>query len=125
MHDSNCNNSAANKQIYKIPICKNIMLQRRCFAQLRSNYRDISRPTLYSTCLPGWPNMRVTGNKHVPELGRPDMFLLSPRNICVSLAKNFVAPYTVSEVAKLGGIEGACVKMSLARCRPGLARLLQ
>ncbi len=42
------------------------------------------------------------------------MFLLSPRNICVSLATNFVARYKVSEVAKLGDTEGT--SMSRVTC---------
>ncbi len=43
------------------------------------------------------------------------MFLLSPRNICVCFATNFVAHCKVSEVAKLGDIEGTC---HLEQCRP-------
>ncbi len=40
---------------------------------------------------------------HVAETGN---VLLSPGNICVSFATNFVARYKVSEVAKLGDTEG-------------------
>ncbi len=60
-----------------------------------------------------WLNMRVTSEQHVPQLifmsRRQEMFLLYPRNICVSLATNFVARYKVSEVAKLGDTEGTSV----------------
>ncbi len=34
------------------------------------------------------------------------MFLLSPRNSCLSLATNLVVRYEASEVAKLGDIQG-------------------
>ncbi len=37
-----------------------------------------------------------------------EKFMLSPRNICVSLTANFVMPYKVSEVANLEDIEGTC-----------------
>ncbi len=43
-----------------------------------------------SVYLPGWLNMHVTSEQHVPELQRQGMFLLSPRFICVSLATNLV-----------------------------------
>ncbi len=49
------------------------------------------------------------------------MFLLSPSNICVSLATNFIARYKVSEVAKLGDTEGTSVvvpDMSPSLARP-------
>ncbi len=36
------------------------------------------------------------------------MFLLSPRNICVSFPANFVACYKFSKMVKLGDIEGTC-----------------
>ncbi len=72
---------------------------------------NLSRATLYSACLPGLLNMRVTSEQHVPRViirmsQRQEMFLLSPRNTYVSLATNFVARYKVSEVAKLGDTEG-------------------
>ncbi len=70
---------------------------------------DMSRATLYLACLPG-------GAKHAsdrpatcpPSHGDKKCFLLSPRTISVSLAATFVARYKVSEVAKLGDIEGTC-----------------
>ncbi len=44
------------------------------------------------------------------------MFLLSPRNIFVSLNTKVVARYKVAEVAKLGDIEGTChLRRYLAR----------
>ncbi len=49
------------------------------------------------------------------------MFLLSPRNICVPLAANFVAHYEVSEVAKLGDTGGGIVARDMS---PSLARPL-
>ncbi len=41
-----------------------------------------------------------------PESRRQELFLLSPRNICVSLAINIDARFKVFELAKLGDIEG-------------------
>ncbi len=55
--------------------------------------------TLYSACLPVWLNMRVTSEKHVPQVAKTRNAL---RNILVSLATSFVARYKVSHVAKLG-----------------------
>ncbi len=78
---------------------------------------DMSRATLYSACLPGWLNMRVTSEKHLPQVicmsQRQKMFLLSPRSICVSLATNFVARYKVPEVAKLGDTEGTSMSRTI------------
>ncbi len=86
---------------------------------------DLSRATLFSVCLPRWLNMRVTSEQHVPRFicmsWRQEMFLLSPRNISVSLAMNIFTRY--SEVAKLGDTEGT--SMFVARdMSPNLARPL-
>ncbi len=43
-----------------------------------------------------------------PESRGQEMFLLSPRNIFVSLATDFVMRYKVSDVAKLGDMKGTC-----------------
>ncbi len=43
-----------------------------------------------------------------PGSRNQEMFLLSPRNISVFVATNFVTHYKVSEVAKLRDIEGTC-----------------
>ncbi len=79
---------------------------------------ELSRATLYSTCLLGWLNMKVTSKQHVPRVicmsWRQEMSLLSPRNVCVSLAINFVRCYKVSEGAKLRDAEGT--SMSHATC---------
>ncbi len=40
------------------------------------------------------------------------MFLLSPKNICLSLTTNFVARYKVSEVVQLGDIEGTDINVA-------------
>ncbi len=86
---------------------------------------DLSRATLNSACLPGWLNMRVTSEQHVPRVicmsRKQEMLLLSPRNICMYLATNFVARYKVSVVANLEDTEGT--SMSRATCLlvlPGL-----
>ncbi len=79
---------------------------------------DLLRATVYSVCLPGWLNMRVTSEQHVPRIicmsRRQELLLLSPRNICVSLAINFVVRYKVSEVAKRRDTEGT--SMSRVTC---------
>ncbi len=78
----------------------------------------LSRATLNSACLPGWLNMRVTSGQHVPRVicmsRRQEMFLLSPRNFCMSLPAIFVARYKVSEVAKLGDTEGTSMPCHVA-----------
>ncbi len=52
------------------------------------------------------------------------MFLLY-KHICVPLAKNFVARYQVSKVAKLGDIDGHVTGKNVARgASPSLARPL-
>ncbi len=48
---------------------------------------------------------------HVHVL-RQEMFLLRARNLCVSLATNFVARYTVSEVAQVGDTEGKSINVA-------------
>ncbi len=83
---------------------------------------DLSHATLFGVakCLPGWLNMRVTSEReqHVARVicmsQRQEMLPLSPRNICVSLAINFVALFKASEVAKLGDTD--VTSMSPARC---------
>ncbi len=63
--------------------------------------------------------------KRIRVSRRQEMFLLSPRNICVSLATNFVA-LKVSEVAKQDTLRGHVtydnvahdMSSSLARARP-------
>ncbi len=53
---------------------------------------DMWRAALYSPCLQGWLNMRVTSEQHVSRAicmsQRQEMFLLFPSNFCVSLATN-------------------------------------
>ncbi len=83
---------------------------------------DMLRATLHSACLPGWLNMQVTSEQHIPKSKRQKVFLLSTRNIWDSLAINFAVRYKVFQLAKLGDIEGTrdnvdC-DMSLSLPRP-------
>ncbi len=72
-----------------------------------ANLGDMPRVTLYSACLSGWLNIRVTSEQHVPQVPETRNVSIVSQNVCVSRS-NFVARYKVSEVAKLGDIEGTC-----------------
>ncbi len=62
----------------------------------------MSLAKLYLACLPGWLNMRMTSP---PSREDKQCFFFLTETFAF-LATNFVARYKVSEVAKLGDIEG-------------------
>ncbi len=72
---------------YNVRRTSNTALNGHCYGLAKLG--DLSRVTLYSAWLPGWLNMRVTSQQHVPWVicmpWRQEMFLFSQRNICCLL----------------------------------------